>query len=60
MGAQKAVIILETLRIVSMRKFGIHSTALLVRYPFREGLVSQWHILALNLRERQAVTFFAS
>jgi DNA-binding NarL/FixJ family response regulator len=31
----------ETHRTASMRKLGIHSTAQLVRYAFREGLVSQ-------------------
>ena len=31
----------ETHRTTSMRKLGIHSTAQLVRYAFREGLVSQ-------------------
>jgi DNA-binding NarL/FixJ family response regulator len=31
----------ETHRTASMRKLGIHSTAQLVRYAFRKGLVSQ-------------------
>ncbi len=31
----------EAHRTASMRKLGIHSTAQLVRYAFREGLVSQ-------------------